>query len=76
MELSFKVYQFLVIFLSALSEEQLRILGGTEASRNEYPYQVGIISSDSTNPNEENGFCGGSLISKNAVITAAHCVDT
>jgi len=65
-----------VVFLSGLSEKQLRILGGNEAAINEYPYQVGIISSDSTNPSEEDGFCGGSLISKNAVITAAHCVDT
>merc|ERR1711962_479358 len=41
-----------------------RILGGEETEVNEYPWQVFISTG-----------CGGSLISDNWVLTAAHCVD-
>jgi len=49
-----------------------KIVGGVEASENEYPWQVGLISSQtSTRP-----FCGGSLISSKEVLTAAHCTQS
>jgi len=44
-----------------------RIVGGEDAEVQEYPWQVGI---------EINGqfpWCGGSLISKTEILTAAHC---
>jgi len=43
-----------------------RIIGGSEARPNEYSFAVSL---------EERGshFCGGSLIAKNVVLTAAHC---
>jgi secreted trypsin-like serine protease len=44
-----------------------RIIKGQSAHRGEFPWQVGIIV------NDEN-FCGGSLISRSHVLTAAHCV--
>lgn len=46
-----------------------RIVGGVEAPRNGFPYQVALIINNS-------GFCGGSIISDQYVLTAAPCVDT
>uniref|UniRef100_A0AAR5Q8T2 Peptidase S1 domain-containing protein n=3 Tax=Dendroctonus ponderosae TaxID=77166 RepID=A0AAR5Q8T2_DENPD len=47
----------------------LRIIGGNVAARNAFPYQAALIINNS-------GFCGGSIISNQWVLTAAHCVDT
>ncbi|XP_034254980.1 brachyurin-like [Thrips palmi] len=46
----------------------LRIFNGDVASRTQFPFQAGIYL-------DFNAFCGGSLIHKNWVLTAAHCVD-
>ncbi|KAJ8942821.1 hypothetical protein NQ318_022835 [Aromia moschata] len=43
-----------------------RVVGGSEAARNSIPYQVAVIIDGS-------GFCGGSLISRQWVLSAAHC---
>lgn len=48
-----------------------RISGGNEAERHQFPYQVGVV----THLTSGNGFCGGSLISANYVMTAAHCLE-
>ena len=50
-----------------------RIIGGSEANRNQFPYQVGLRLTIPGNENQ--GTCGGSLVSNNRVVTAAHCVD-
>lgn len=47
-----------------------RIAGGLEAERHQFPYQVGVV----THLASGNGFCGGSLVSRNYVMTAAHCL--
>lgn len=44
-----------------------KIVGGEEAQVNEFPFMVSLQRSKSH-------FCGGSLIKKNWVLTAAHCV--
>lgn len=48
-----------------------RIVGGQEAVPHAYPYQVGIYVTFVG----KKDFCGGSLVSPNYVLTAAHCVD-
>merc|ERR1712058_138122 len=48
-----------------------RIVGGVQAEENEYPWQVGLISSQSSST----PFCGGTLISDREVLTARHCTD-
>ncbi|XP_025836673.1 brachyurin-like isoform X2 [Agrilus planipennis] len=51
--------------------DDVRIVGGNEAAPNSLPYQVAL------NLIFESGrsFCGGSLITRRYVLTAAHCLD-
>lgn len=44
----------------------LRITNGYIAKRGQFPWQVALIVSESS-------FCGGSLISSQWILTAAHC---
>lgn len=44
-----------------------RIVGGTETAAHEYPWIVAISENKRL-------YCGGSLISHNYILTAAHCV--
>ena len=46
-----------------------RIVGGKETSIQNWPWQVGLQS-----PHDGSIFCGGSLLNKEWVITAAHCI--
>jgi len=45
-----------------------RIISGTKAVKDQWPWQVSIYY-------KRNFLCGGSIISPNWIITAAHCVD-
>ncbi|XP_017775144.1 PREDICTED: transmembrane protease serine 9-like [Nicrophorus vespilloides] len=51
-----------------------RIVGGNEVKPNSIPYQVGLKVHMKDDENQI-AFCGGSLISRNFVLTAAHCVE-
>lgn len=55
-----------------VAQHRGRIIGGTEATSHQFPYLVGITSHVITGIN---GWCGGSLVSTNFVLTAAHCVN-
>jgi len=44
-----------------------KIVGGVDTEKNEYPWQVLLIDQNSRL------FCGGSIISKKEILTAAHC---
>jgi len=46
-----------------------RIVGGNIAEKNEYPWQAGITNTYSDRP-----WCGGSILSKRTMLTAAHCI--
>merc|ERR1711964_3740 len=45
-----------------------RIIGGEEAPKHEFPWQVSLKSLGSH-------ICGGSIVNRNQVITAAHCCE-
>ncbi|KAA6184480.1 serine protease [Thiohalocapsa marina] len=48
------------------SQDNQRIVGGQDASIEDYPWQVALMSGNFQ-------FCGGSILSERWVLTAAHC---
>ncbi|KAF4517254.1 hypothetical protein B566_EDAN011638 [Ephemera danica] len=54
--------------LSTQYNSNERIVGGTTATPNQFPYQVGIFLSSG-------GFCGGTLIKEDVILTAGHCAE-
>lgn len=62
-------YIILLIGLPA-SHTHTQIIGGNNAPDGLYPYQVSL-----RNSKNNMHFCGGAIISKNFIITAAHCLN-
>lgn len=54
--------------MPAVSEKGGRIVGGSSSQANAWPWQVALENTSGSL------FCGGSLLSNNWVVTAAHCV--
>ena len=55
-------------------DREPRVVGGTEVTSNKYPWMVAVMDRSAANPSVGQ-FCGGSLIAKNWVLTAAHCIE-
>ncbi len=69
---SFFIFTLLISYMGSADAHNgdglhSRIVGGEEAGRDEFPFIVSLQSS-------EGHFCGGSLIKKDWVLTAAHCL--
>ncbi len=54
-----------------------RIVGGTEATPFEFPWQTALYSKPGSGlPSASDQFCAGSLINNEWILTAAHCIST
>ena len=51
-----------------IARRETRIVGGIETEAQEYPWQAALV-----HPGEKAPWCGGSLVSSQHVLTAAHC---
>lgn len=54
--------------------QKRRMLGGDRSRLGQFPYMTMVLY---IRPNEsETHYCGGSILAKNWVLTAAHCIDS
>jgi secreted trypsin-like serine protease len=52
---------------------QARIVGGTAVSNAEYPFMASLQERKPGQPPAKGHFCGGTLVDRDSVLTAAHC---
>jgi secreted trypsin-like serine protease len=56
------------------TEYQAQIVGGTEVPNGKYRFVAALLDRRNGSTAYQQQFCGGSLIDKDSVLTAAHCV--
>lgn len=61
------VATLITLTLAAPGSPQGRIVGGVDATLGQFPHQISLRQSGSH-------ICGGSIISRDFILTAAHCV--
>ena len=63
---------------TAFANATPRIVGGAKTSISQHPFQVALLSTDTSAAPASNEyqhqFCGGSILDATHVVTAAHCV--
>jgi secreted trypsin-like serine protease len=65
----------LPVFAAGEGDYQPYVVGGSAVPDGKYPFMVSLqADTGKAKPHKEH-FCGGSLIDRNSVLTAAHCVD-
>lgn len=73
----FKILIFFLFFNSSFQSELFdknRVINGNEAQPHSRPYQAGLIVFRSHSIMETQTVCGGSLISRNFVLTSSFCL--
>lgn len=55
--------------------EGTRIVGGEEVNHDEYLWMAAMVKAKSASNGEARPFCGGSLITRRHILTAAHCLE-
>lgn len=60
----------------AQSEDpETRIVGGTAVSNGKYPFVTALLDKRAPGSAYDRQFCGGTLIDRDSVLTAAHCIE-
>lgn len=67
------ICQISVVSPAALANNESRIVGGTPVKRGSYPWMAAIVDGG-TRDTFQGHICGGSLVHKDYVLTASHCV--
>jgi secreted trypsin-like serine protease len=62
------------VFATDRGMYQAQVVGGTAVPDGKYPFMVSLQADTSDARPHREHFCGGSLIDRNSVLTAAHCV--
>lgn len=65
---------FLVVAVSVDAQVQARVIGGSNAADQEFPWIVLLHQKAFSDPGDQQFICGGSLIAPEWIVTASHCV--